>query len=97
MDKPLAYENFTAYVGKGFNFEGHPLTLILSKVDLLPEAASPGSPRTPFALVFAGPPGVILPAGLYRAIAGDGTKFDLHIMPIHTPGRDRQDYQAVFN
>ncbi len=27
----------------------------------------------------------------------DGTAYDLYLIPVHTPARERQDYQAVFN
>jgi hypothetical protein len=48
-------------------------------------------------LIFAGSAGDILPQGHHRITAPDGAVFELHITPIHTPTRDRQDYQAVFN
>jgi hypothetical protein len=39
----------------------------------------------------------VLPEGLYDVAFDDGREFALHITPIHTPARDRQDYQIAFN
>jgi hypothetical protein len=54
-------------------------------------------PRPPFTLIFAGPPGDVLPEGEYAFEVEGGPAFEFYVMPIHTPARDRQDYQAAFN
>jgi hypothetical protein len=97
MDEPLTHEHFSPYVGQRFGFEGHYLTLLLQSVDPQPLFAAPDALRMPFTLVFEGPADDILPPGQYRATVPDGPVCDLHITPIHTSARDRQDYQAVFN
>jgi hypothetical protein len=97
MDEPLTDQQFAPYVGQQFHFQGHHLTLRLRSVEAQPRFAAPNAARVPFTLIFEGQAGDILPAGHYRAAIQDGPVFELHISPIHTPVRDRQDYQAVFN
>lgn len=97
MDEPLTHQQFTPHVGQRFAFEGHHLTLLLRSAEAQPLFAAPNAARVPFILIFEGPAGDILPAGPYRTAVEDGPAFEFHISPIHTPVRDRQDYQAVFN
>ena len=80
-----------------FSFAGWPGTLRLARIDHLPGTAREGRGRPPFTLIFAGPPGDVLPEGLYTATADGGPSFTFYIMPIHTAATDRQEYQAVFN
>ena len=47
--------------------------------------------------IFTGPPGDVLPEGLYGFDVDNGPAFGFYVIPIYTPMRDRQDYQAVFN
>ncbi len=97
MDEPLTHEQFSPYLGKRFGFEGHHLTLLLRSIDPQPQFAAPGASRVPFTLIFEGPAGDFLAPGFYRAAVPDGPVFELHVSPIHTPARDHQDYQALFN
>lgn len=97
MDEALTHEQFAPYVGRRFSFEGHRGTLTLATIQANPQFAAPGAPRTPFTLLFQGPLGEVLPEGHYRATVEDGPVMAFYIMPIHTPERDRQSYQAVFN
>ena len=39
----------------------------------------------------------IAPEGMHRITLEGGASFDLYLIPIHTPSRDHQDYQIVFN
>lgn len=89
------HEDFAPYVGRRFSFEGQPATLRLATIDVKPIASA--ADRAPFILVFHGPADVVMPEGLHRAHIEDGPVTELYVMPIHTAGRDRQDYQAVFN
>lgn len=82
-------DNFERYIGKTFAVKGGRHALALGGVE---RGSAPGM----FTLIFSGPPGDILPEGLNTFDAA-GDEFALYVMPIHTPGRDRQDYQAVFN
>jgi hypothetical protein len=97
MTESLTHEHYAPYVGRSFSFEGHHVTLILASVKANPQFAVPGSSQVPFNLIFHGPAGDILPEGDYRAIVEDGPVMTFYLMPVHTPDRERQDYQAVFN
>jgi hypothetical protein len=57
----------------------------------------PGAPRAAFTLILRAAAAPIVPEGLHRLTLEDGASFDLYLIPIHTPSRDRQDYQIVFN
>ncbi|HEX3576703.1 MAG TPA: hypothetical protein VHU42_19055 [Rhodopila sp.] len=93
-------QDFTPFIGQLFAFAGHHVTLRLMAIETKPQAESR---RTPFTLIFEGPAGDILPEGLHRTQVADDTAgepndpFEFYIMPIHTPQRDRQEYQVVFN
>jgi len=54
-------------------------------------------PRQPFNLIFSGPAGDVLRAGLYAVEVEDGPTFDLYVMPVFTPKPGHQDYQSSFN
>ena len=97
MKEPLTHEYFEPYTGRRCVFDGQPVTLTLASVTANARFVVPGSAQVPFILRFHGPVGDILPAGHYRTTIQDGPVIQLHVLPIHTPGQDRQDYQAVFN
>jgi hypothetical protein len=97
MVRMLQHDDFTPHVDKLFRFDGQPHQLRLVAVDLGNMPDAPAGQRKPFALIFRGPRGDVMPEGLYAAEAEDGTRFELYVNPIHTPAPDRQDYQAVFN
>ena len=97
MSAILTASDFVPHVGKTFAPKGQSIALTLVSVDTGKAYPWPGMPREPFTLILRGPPGDVLPEGLYDVAVTDGPDFSLHIMPIHTPARDRQDYQAVFN
>ena len=67
------------------------------KLNAASEAERKTFPRQPFSLIFRGPPADVLPEGLHTLEVEGGDSFTIYVMPIHTPARDRQDYQAVFN
>lgn len=91
------HQDFAPFVGKRFEFDGQRVVLHLAAVDVRQPNPRAESDRTPFTLIFHGSVGDVLPEGLYRAhIDGDAVA-DLYVMPIHTPERDRQAFQAVFN
>jgi hypothetical protein len=99
MAELLTAENFRPHIHKVFRVQGsdHGLTLAAIEARALSEAESKIVPRQPFNLIFAGPPGDILPEGMYTLEVESGPSFELYVMPVHTPVRDRQDYQAAFN
>lgn len=87
-------EDFEPFVGRTFRFGDQAFALTLVRIDVGP----PAPPfRQPFSLVFRGPsPGPVLAEGLYEVEIEHGPTCALHVMPIHTPLADRQDYQSVF-
>lgn len=99
MIEQLTPEYFRPHVSKVFRVQGgrHGLTLAEVDVRVLSEAELKMFPRQPFSLIFRGPPADVLPEGLHTLEVEDGGSFTIYVIPIHTPIRDRQDYQAVFN
>lgn len=100
MAEQLTPEHFHPHLDKVFRVQGgrHALTLAEVQARQLSEAERKVVPRQPFNLVFRGPPGDVLREGPYvLEVEEGGPGFELYVMPIHTPARDRQDYQAVFN
>ena len=97
MSAPLTHEDFQPHVGREFRFSGQPQVLQLSRIDVGDRPPLPGMDYKAFTLIFAGPRGNVLPEGFYAAEADGGARFELYILPIHTPAPDRQEYQVVFN
>lgn len=91
---PLTPQHFLPFVDKPFRVDGTGHVLTLSNVEV---RQAMGAPQQPFTLIFRGEPGNILPEGTRVIEVDGGPSFEMYIMPIHTPARDRQDYQAVFN
>jgi hypothetical protein len=88
--------NFLPHVGTTVSLpDGQALTLVA--VDQPGVAARDASPHPPFSLLLRGRSAPIVPEGMHRLVFADGTGFDLYLIPIHTPSRDHQDYQIVFN
>jgi hypothetical protein len=96
MDEPPKAEDFLPHVGKTFAVRNGRHALVLNRVEQPRLGDRAGFPD-PFVLIFRGPPGDILPEGLHAFAVEGGLSFELYVMPIHTPARDRQDYQAAFN
>ena len=94
MAETLTPEHFHPHVEKVFRVKGGRHAITLSVVDVSSEKAGP---RQAFSLIFSGPPGDVLPEGLYTLEVADGPQFELYVIPIHTPQRDRQNYQSAFN
>jgi hypothetical protein len=99
MSEPLTSEHFRPHLNKVFRIEDDGRTFTLTRVDSgHPDSyALPPGMRRPFNLIFDGPVGDVVPAGLYTLRVEDGPSFDLYVMPIYTPAAGRQDYQAAFN
>lgn len=95
MAEAVSADTFTPHIGKTALLpDGRSLTLLA--VDRR-QGHAPGAPRAAFSLVLRGAPAPIVPEGLHRFTFDDGASFELYLIPIHTPSRDRQDYQIVFN
>jgi hypothetical protein len=99
MSERLTPEHFLSHVDKAFRLVGgrHVLTLTNVEIRRLEEWERKVVPYQPFNLIFTGPPGDVLAEGLYTLEVEGGRSFELYVIPIHTPARDRQDYQSVFN
>src|SRR5262245_22263998 len=97
MAELLTPEHFLPHVQKVFRVKDgrHALTLVAVERGK-PEDAE-GAPREPFNLIFRGPPGDVLHAGVYVLDVEEGPSFELYVNPVHTPFPGRQDYQAAFN
>jgi hypothetical protein len=98
MIEYLSAEDFLPHVNKGFAVKNGRHALVLTRVEQ-PRLGDRGEGelRAPFILIFRGPPGDVLAEGLYTLDVEGGPSFELYVMPIHTPARDRQDYQSSFN
>ena len=97
MSGMLTAADFVAHVGKIITPKGQHRTLTLISVDTTRQAGWDDMPRQPFTLILRGPPGDVLPEGLYDVAVEDGPEVSLYIIPVYTASRDRQDYQVVFN
>ena len=97
MAKELSCDDFKPHLERSFTVAGEAHTLVLVSANPLESSPSPADARAPFILIFRGPPGAVLPEGTHTLEAEDGPSFTFYIMPIHTPARDRQDYQVLFN
>ena len=92
MTDAASAETFARYIGKAISLEDG-TTLTLVAVDR-PKSPTPGGA---FTLLLRGAPAPIAPEGMHRITLEGGASFDLYLIPIHTPSRDHQDYQIVFN
>jgi hypothetical protein len=95
----LTAERFRPHVGKVFRVRGGEHAFTLDEVQMYPlsQAQAKVLSREPFTLIFTGPPGNVLPEGMYTFDVDGGPSFELYVMPIHTPAPNRQNYQAAFN
>jgi hypothetical protein len=98
MTVMLTPDDFRPHVNKTFRVRGghHALTLTTVHAPDL-GTPTPGARRSPFNILFTGPPHDVLREGSYTLEADGGPSFELYVIPIHTQARDRQDYQAPFN
>jgi hypothetical protein len=96
----LTPDDFVSHVQKVFRVRGTAHAFVLTRIDqrqMEPWEVEQEGLRQPFNLIFRGPPGNVLEEGLYVLDVADGPSFELYVMPIHTPMRDQQNYQASFN
>jgi hypothetical protein len=97
MSEILTARDFVGHVGKTVTPKGQHRVLTLVSIDTKDLPGWEAMPRQPFTLILRGPPDDVLPEGLYDVAVDGGPDFTLHISPVHTPARDRQDYQVAFN
>ena len=95
MTEVVSADTFSPHIGKvALLPSGQRLTLV--EIDRRGSHAA-SAPIAGFSLLLRGDPAPIVPEGLHRLTLDDGACFELYLIPIHTPSRDRQDYQIVFN
>ena len=92
MTDAASAETFAPYIGKAISLGDGP-TLTLVAVD---RHKSP-TPGGGFTLLLRGAPTPIALEGMHRITLEGSASFELYLIPIHTPSRDHQDYQIVFN
>jgi hypothetical protein len=96
MDAAITAETFVPHVGKAASLSnGHEFMLVTVDVHTSPEASS--RRQSGFTLILRGPRAPVAPEGMHRLTFESGASFELYVIPIHTPSRDHQDYQIVFN
>ena len=95
MTEVLTPDHFRPHIDKLFRVQGGRHELTLTEVDAPEQKA--GGFRQAFNVIFKGPPNDVLHEGLYTLSVDGGPSFELYLMPIHTPARGHQDYQAPFN
>lgn len=98
MDEILVAEHFRPHAGKTVRFKGTPYVFTLDRVEGGDGPVPSGYVRSPFVIIFRGPSkSDVMASGMYDCEIEDGPVFSLHVMPIHTPAPDRQEYQSVFS
>ena len=99
MTEHLHPDHFRPHLTRTFQVRGgrHGLTLTSVHTPALSDAQRQLFAREPFSLFFEGPPADVLQEGQYAFDVEGGGAFEFYLIPIYTPARDRQDYQAVFN
>lgn len=78
------------------SFDGSPVTLRLSAIDVMDERYSQPDARVSFSLTFLGPPETPLPQGMYSLRHAKFGALELFAVPIG-PGEDGPRYETVFN
>lgn len=89
--------DFAPHLGKAFRVDGHPHALTFVSLNGRPRPDWPAGMRQPFSLLLRGEPAPVLAEGLHRVVIDGGPSLELYIIPVHTPARQYQDYQIVFN
>ena len=94
LDKAV---DFHSYIEKPLAVKNLNYSLVLRSIEEPMHAGHSPEHRSPFTLVFWGPPGAVLPAGVYTLEGEDAAPFELHITPIGHDRAKRPHYQACFN
>lgn len=94
----LTINHFKPHAGKSVRFKGTPYVLALDRVEG-PTGPTPAEyKRESFVVIFRGSSKTdVMPAGIYDCEIEGGPTYSLHVMPMHTPRADCQEYQSVFN
>ena len=79
-----------------FDSSGAPLVLTLTQVDSLSEQRGLPVKRSPFSLIFTGPPQPVLPQKTYRVDHSSIGTFEIFIVPIG-PSAQGMQYEAIFS
>ena len=94
----LTFGDFSGRVGETFRLEGPPGVLALTLVEAtdLARRENPGPRRSPFSLVFLGPPTPLLPQGIRALEHASHGRLEIFLVPIG-PDPAGLRYEAVFN
>jgi hypothetical protein len=94
----LTIEHFKPHVGKTVRFKGTPHAFVLDRIEGDSSPPPPGYARAPFLLIFRGASkSDVMGVGMYECEFDSGPTYSLHVMPVHTPRPDCQEYQSAFN
>jgi hypothetical protein len=97
MSEMLGMHHFEPLVGKTVHVKGTQFSFPLSRIITM-DKAFPTAQRDPFILIFRAPrENEYLPEGSYECAFEDGPTYEIYVAPAHTPEREWQDYQAIFN
>jgi hypothetical protein len=98
MLKTLTRHEFEPLLGDSFHvrLEDTEVDLVLTEADDL-GSASPNEQRTPFALLFVGPPSPRLRQGTYRLEHPGRGPLDIFLVPIDVDASGAPRYEAIFN
>jgi hypothetical protein len=90
----LTHETFEGLGSRAFAI-ADPVAIELQLEAVTPGIAPPDGTRTPFSLIFIGPPEPLLPQAIYRLEHPELEPLDIFIVPV---GRDADAtrYEAIF-
>jgi hypothetical protein len=95
----LTVADFKGRIGETFHIadpKGALELVLLEATGLSPRAASPGSRRAPFSLIFRGPLKPVLPQRTYALENEAMGRLEIFLVPIG-PDAEGMRYEAVFN
>lgn len=97
MAEFLEIHHFEPLVGQKVRFKGTHFVMQLIKV-IKGEKFLAAARRDPFILIFRAPKErEHMSEAIYDCEFEDGPTYQIYVLPTHTPEREWQDYQAIFN
>ena len=94
----LEYHHFEPLVGKSVTFTGVDLPGVKLVKIIKSEKSFAQAKRDPFILIFRSPRyEYYMTEGMHECAFEGGPTYNLYVLPTHTPEKEWQDYQAIFN